>query len=309
MEDQFIHTSLSDGITSVIPGIENAAPIPVLYAESLTEKEFVKNWVDKSKPCLIKGAIKHWSAMSNWKEKDYWIANSRNENVKVGAFRNFALPRPDHMEEMPFHDAVERLFAQKDDVFKISARVIAADTHVAALEKDTPGFPFLPDAGIPRKYPRKRILMYHRASSNWHFHPMDETLMCQVSGSKRITVFPPHLPEMRTVSRFLDQDRYLSGEQLDPSINVKPMTADVEEGDAMYIPPFWYHGLYPTQDEVGFTLVYCWKSPWHVMGDMSNYLLRDLYKRHPYMFKNNQLLIKSFSGYAWLRHLIWKAGQ
>lgn len=47
--------------------------------------------------------------------------------------------------------------------------------------------------------------------------------------------------------------------------NLAPLIADVGVGDALFIPPYWWHGV---EAKPGFsiTIPYCWRSPFHVIG-------------------------------------------
>ena len=102
--------------------------------------------------------------------------------------------------------------------------------------------------------------------------------MCQVNGSKRIALFSPHIPEPKRVMNFLRGELHLKGERLDPSLALNPSIVDVKETDALYIPPYWHHAVVPIDGDVGFTLAYCWSSPWHKFGDFGNYYVRKLYR-------------------------------
>jgi ribosomal protein L16 Arg81 hydroxylase len=39
------------------------------------------------------------------------------------------------------------------------------------------------------------------------------------------------------------------------------LTATVEEGDALYIPPLWWHGVVPLTEAFGATAAVTWRSP------------------------------------------------
>jgi hypothetical protein len=43
--------------------------------------------------------------------------------------------------------------------------------------------------------------------------------------------------------------------------------ANVEEGDALYIPPLWWHGIIPANSEFGVTAAVPWRSPLPVIAD------------------------------------------
>jgi hypothetical protein len=122
--------------------------------------------------------------------------------------------------------------------------------------------------------------------------------MCQINGTKRVGLLPPGIPKAKFVSEFLNAERYLEGEALDADLDLKPMIVDVEEGDALYIPPYWYHGVMPVDDKVGFTLAFCWRSPIHILGKFSIYFVRKLYRHFMWPFRRATPLLPFLAVYA-----------
>jgi hypothetical protein len=270
---------ISDELFSFIPGIERASPVPVVKADGLTEADFYKNWVSNNKPCLIKGAVRHWPAVKKWRNKEYWHAACDNFEVKVFPHQNYNDEKKRKGEAMPFYDAIDRLFEKKDPILSIPSEPISEDRRFFRVLKDIKDFPFLSPDKMPRMYDHRRFFIYRKASTAWHYHNIDETLMCQVNGGKRVVLLSPRIPHAKYVAKYLQDEMYLDNIVLDPSLELKSMSVNVEEGDALYIPPYWHHAVAPIDAEVGFTLAYCWRSPWHIMGNFSNYFVRDLYKK------------------------------
>jgi len=284
---------------SVIPGMEAATGLSVVNAESLTRESFKKDWVSRNKACLIKGAIKHWPAVEKWRRKEHWLSNCDNIKVTIYPHLNYNDPKR-QMEgrvELGFHEAVDRLFQNKDHVFSFPGGQIRDKSFSQVMnEQDLPGFSFLSPLERPRLYPQKRFFMYRRAATAWHAHNMDETLMCQVNGPKRVALFSPHIEQAKYVTEFLANELHLNGQLMNADLRLKPMIADVEEGDALYIPPYWHHAVVPLDGEVGFTLAYCWRSPLHIMGNHSNYFVRDLYDSGIWPPNYLRPIVKVYSG-------------
>lgn len=155
-------------------------------------------------------------------------------------------------------------------------------------------------------YDRMRLFLYRGAATNWHYHSTDETLMCQVKGAKRVGLFGPHVKDIGNVTRFLLEERQLEGEKLDSALDLSPYMADVEEGDALYIPPYWHHAVVPHDLEVGFTLACCWKSPLHKLGDFSNFFVRKLYADGMWPLKKISLVIPFYAAAAAFSHYFGK---
>ncbi len=272
---------VNEELFSVIPALANPGKVQVLDANTLTDKEFVKNWVSKNTPCLIKGAVKHWPAYKKWGSEDYWINHCDDFKIKVYPHQNFNdfERQKEGQEEMPYHSAVKRLFSKQDSIFSMPSEEIAEGKRFSNTLPDLGGFPFLKGEKKSLWYEKFRFFSYRRASTAWHVHGVDETLMCQVKGPKRVGLIAPDMSDPWYVSNFLNNEKYLDGKEFDEKVEVNTFMVDVEEGDALYIPPYWFHAVVPTDNEVGYTVAYCWRSPLHILGNFSNYFVRDLYKQ------------------------------
>jgi hypothetical protein len=289
--------------------MDNPLSVPELQSETLDEATFMRKWVAKNRPCVVRGAVRHWPAVARWGDKDYWLERCDNFDVKAYPHQNFITPKLQHigLEQIPFHSAMERLFANRDYIFSIPGQKIMKGARFEKVEEDVPGFTFLPSPAMPRWYERMRFFAYRRAGTHWHYHGIDETLMCQVKGSKKVGLLSPRIPKIREVTRFLQDESYLGGEYLDTSLRLNPYIVDVEEGDALYIPPYWHHVVVPNDGEVGFTVAFCWKSPLHILGNFSNFMVRNVYRQGMWPFNYNTLLLPFIGCYAGLLYLTKKA--
>ena len=282
---------IANELFGIIPGIEHASSVPVVQAERLTKKEFMHNNVAMNHPCLIKGAVKDWPASIKWRNKNYWIATCRNEPKRIIRHMNYFSwkRKAEGSEEVLFHDAMESLFAGKEHIFSIPGQVVTDESLFSGILKDVPGFHFLKREHPPLWDNPRVLYLYRRASTAWHVHYCDETLMCQVKGAKKVALLPAHIPCSKVVTSFLENELYLEGKALDKTLHLNPMVVVVEEGDALYIPPHWFHCVVPTDGEPGFTFIRGFRSPWHIYGNLSNYFVRRLYKR---VMKNAPAAIK-----------------
>ena len=262
----------------IVPGMANAKSVPVVNAESLSKDAFIKKWVNNNQPCLIKGAIKHWPASNKWGDIDYWKSTCEDFRLCAYPHHNYGRVKNRMGIEMGFYEAINRLFSGTDHIFSMPSEPIFPGSRFGELIADLPGFKFLPDSPRPRLYDRMRMFMYRRAATTWHYHDTDETLMCQIKGGKKVALFSPGIQNSIHVAAFMQQELHMEGHVLNPDISLDPLMVNVEEGDALYIPPYWHHGVVPLDGEVGFTLAYCWASPFHKFGDFSNTFVRKLYR-------------------------------
>ena len=136
---------------SIIPGMDKPMQVPVVQAQSLTEQEFKTKWVAKNTPCLIKGAVKNSSASKKWKDKNYWLAACSNEKNDIVTHMNYFSwkRKAEGRENVPFHEAIERLYQGNDHIFSMPARIITEDSLFAGIIKDLPQFPFLTKKKAP----------------------------------------------------------------------------------------------------------------------------------------------------------------
>jgi hypothetical protein len=303
--------SLYESYFSSVPGIEDAGTVPIVYAEKLAPGEFLQKWVSENKACLVKGAVKHWPAVQQWRNENYWISHCENFDVTIFPHQNYIdaeRQQTNHLT-LKYHDAIRRLFKKEDAVFSMPGEEITARNRLAVVLKDIRGFTFLPDPPPPRYYEQIRFFSYRNAATAWHFHNADETLMCQVNGVKQVTLFSPDIPRPEYVTDFFLKEKYLHGEKMDPTLDLGIMRVNVEEGDALYIPPYWHHVVVPADSDIGFTLAFCWASPLHILGRFRNYFVRRLYKD---AFKSGgpKVLLVPFialaSGCAWMLRRIKK---
>lgn len=293
---------------SFIPGMGRPLPVPVVYAETLTKKEFTEKWVSRNKPCLVKNAVIHWPAVEKWKHLEYWLNKCDNFDINVYPHQNFnnREKQDKGKEVMPFHKAIERLFNNSDYLFSLPAEQITDEGRFSGIKADMPGFIFLPETENPRYYERMRFFSYRRAATGWHYHGIDETLMCQVKGTKRVALLSPDIPNAGYVTKYLKEENYLNNDHFEVQNNIQPLMVDVEEGDALYIPPYWHHVVVPVDGEIGFTVAFCWKSPLHILGNFSNYFVRALYRQGMWPLNINTFFMPLLGCYAGTLHLVRK---
>ena len=297
---------LRDTYFSVIPGIDNAGSVPVLDAANLEEAAFTKKWVYRNAPCLIRGAVAHWDAVEKWRRKEYWLSVCSDFDITFYPHQNFNDESLRKGIDTSFHKAIDRLFDGDEPVVSMPSEPIEKGKRLSDVLNDIGDFKFFKSAGQPRMYDRQRLFSYRCAATAWHYHNIDETLMCQVNGSKRVALLSPDIPKAAATTYFLQNELYLDGDALDTSLDLKPFIVDVNEGDALYIPPYWHHGVVPNDEKVGFTLAYCWKSPWIKFGNLGNYFVKKFYRDAIWPFKTVSLFMPFIACYSGALYLLNK---
>jgi hypothetical protein len=254
-------------ILNNISGMKHASPVAVREAGDLPEKFFFNEFVSRSCPLLIKGAVRHWQAGRNWRDASY--------------LKNLCGHRPVLFFPHENHLTGRRMMAGKRDMsFGEALDLLHSDcTPVASLglpedfpemRRDLGGFSFLTRAEPSFIYPPVRYFIYRNAGSTWHYHPFDETLMCQLIGSKNVGLLNARTPFQNQVQEIFFAEDYYEDPQKSAALEQADLpffTATVEEGDALYIPPLWWHGVTTSAAGFGVTAAIPWRSPLPVVAD------------------------------------------
>ncbi|WP_445362244.1 cupin-like domain-containing protein [Microbulbifer sp. ANSA003] len=265
-----------------IPNRETARGVVTYDAQDLPETQFVQSHVNLNKPCLIKGAVKSWRATQLWRDPDYLSGLVDNPEVRVYGHSNYldwkSMARNE--ERATFRQALKRIEANEEGIVSIPSIFCVPDSPFYPLRQDIGVFAFLTQKKAPVFYPQRRFFMYSGAGTAWHYHQIDETLMCQIKGSKRVGLLSPDCAGFKQLNDDLMAYKYLDGPGCFASYKdeIQPFEVVVEEGDSLYIPPFWWHGVEPVDKELGITMAECWASPEYKLADFKKPVLKKLWK-------------------------------
>ena len=202
---------MPDVILKHIPGMKHASGVPVLRAEELSESVFIGEYVSNSKPCVIRGAVKHWAAVQNWRDKNHLKKRCGHYNVSLFSSDYYA--RWDRLgpgkRDMSFAEAIDHLHAEET---KIGIVV----TSLTELQTDLGGLSFMTKAEPAFTYEAARYFFYRNAGTTWHFHSFDETLMSQIVGSKKIGLLKTNTPSYLAMLMLFLKEEYYD----DPSVSM-----------------------------------------------------------------------------------------
>jgi hypothetical protein len=259
---------LPANILENVPGMKHAAPISVVDVETLSEEIFLNEYVGLSRPCVVKGAVRHWPATLNWSDR-------RRLEALAGSHYVYAFPHENHLgikkmmtgrREISFSDALDLLHSPEAEVL-----TLGLPRDITELRQDIGRFSFLKRAETPFIYPPIRFFFYRNAGSAWHFHPFDETLMCQFVGTKKIGLLSARTHLQKVIQEIFFRESYYEDKQAFDTLTGAKLdwfAAMVEPGDALYIPPLWWHGVIATSEGFGATAAIPWRSPLPVIGDI-----------------------------------------
>lgn len=259
---------MPDVILKNVAGMAGATSVPVLNANRLTECEFKTEYVAQSCPCIIRGAVSHWPAIRRWHDREYLKCICGRHEVPFWPHENHVTRGriAPGVTSLPFADAIDKLY----DAGREEVAAIGCTPGNPEMAADLAGFPFFKEGELGFSYPPFRFFFFNKAGSSWHYHSFDETLMCQVVGSKKVGLLKVENSCSEEISRiFFQEDYYEDASIFDtPAYENLPWRfAELGEGDALYIPPLWWHGIVVTSLGVGVTVPVSWRSPDHVIAD------------------------------------------
>lgn len=269
-------------------GVENwgvaVSPVESLASAGLARNEFLGRYVDPGRPVLLRGAVRHWPAFERWTDPaslagrlhDGTFAVHRRPVLEL-KWRSSRWPK--RFGARAGGEAIQRVsFPElarmaRDGEFAFAYAVtLSAGSPLGALETDTGAFSFLAPVPPPRYYPPRRVFLHARSYTDWHYHPDDETLMCQFGAPKTVTLLPPDTVSFKVLLGIARHEDYMGGHDAArfPGVTrLRPRQVVVDSGDALYIPPNWWHAVECTDNggRLGLTLAHCWGSPEHVRLD------------------------------------------
>lgn len=250
-----------------VPGMKAAAQVVECRADALSEEAFLSEYVANSRPVVIRGAVAHWPAGARWRDKDYLKRRSGHHRVFAYPHEYFNATASNEIgrRELSFADAIDFLHAPETEIGYVGTAM------PIELLPDVGDFRFLPGPVEPAFfYHDIRYFLFRNAGTTWHYHPLDETLMCQVVGRKRVGFLHALSPRPHAIyNMFVREAYYTDPSAFDQFDNTGHawFEATLEEGDALYIPPLWWHGVVALGRDFGVTTPVTWRSPLPVIVD------------------------------------------
>lgn len=276
--------------------ISNCGRIKSLPLASVTKEYFKKLHIDLNYPLLIKGAVAEWPATKKWSDG---FLKSTLKKTDLSFFRSMNLNDAEYMrstvQSIKGDEYIKLRQNSEEEILSAPHLVLDkewlsynGDLYKIGLEsmiKDTKPFPFLDGVKPGVSSPFYRLYLYKNAGTGWHEHPNDEYIMCQIKGSKRVAMFASTKIKDDYPSFFNDMQKndYLFVEDYFSKVEKNILVADVEEGDGLYIPPHWFHGVDTLDKSPGTTLVFSWRPPLHKLG---NFRYPSIKRILAYVFKN-----------------------
>jgi hypothetical protein len=230
-------------------------------AAKITRAEFFEEYVWRWHPVVLRGACSAWPAAKKWCVE---YLHEKWGSIEVPVYTRLNPQETSHPDAAA---ARASAFVQGTvaNVLHATANTsirfqpIGGNAPLAGMAVDLAGDPLVVGTKPPRAYDRRRIFLQRGGISLWHYHSTDEHLTYQLVGKKRFAMLGPD--QHYTVARAVHDELYsiLADVRKYPEYaEMVPSCSELEGGDAIYIPPRWYHVVQPVDQTLGATLAFAW---------------------------------------------------
>jgi hypothetical protein len=276
--------------TRYVPNYQRATLILEVDDVVLTSTTFKREFVDRNRPCIVRGAARHWPAYEKWRSTEYlrnvcgdarvriWKEPLAEGDIVGSSPKKVEWLKRYHSESASapnarFSDFLDRVAdaqpMEKDLLFLYNLDV-GPKSPFAALGKDIGTYSFLPR---PWRTPfnmhkHAGCFFYHQSITDWHYHVTAEALQTQILGTKEVLLLPPTNEVWAYMRTIQASELYSYSADLTAfprARDVAPFRAVLHPGDALFIPNYWWH-LVSTRGNhgLGATVPIWWDSPFHV---------------------------------------------
>lgn len=247
----------------------------------LTREQFHNEILPAGNPVVIRGLVDHWPLVKAAKEGDtafcrYLLSFDTEQpihtvqgpaSIEGRIFYNQDISGLNcRVSQIRLANALEYILehARDEPTPTIAIQSILVSQYLSGLERDNP-LPLLSEDVAPR------IWLGSKAIVAAHYDPM-ENIACCVAGRRRFTLFPPEqvfnlytgpfelTPAGATISMVdfdnPDYEKYPRFREAEKAAVV----ADLEPGDALYIPYLWWHHV-RALDDLNVLVNYWWGQP------------------------------------------------
>lgn len=256
-----------------LPNFDESRTVESVPGDQLDAASFAER-VRAGRPFKIAGAVKHWPAYERWRDPAYLLERvgpeSRVSMLEAPQVELLGLVLGDQTQAdierelyernhrtVTFREFVDTFEARPDQrVLYLYALPLEGKSVFTPLAGDVTGFPFVQPVNRHRFYPLWRAF-FGRGYTDWHYHPAQEAIMCQVTGTKRVALLSPSWSDWAKMKRVATTCMYrfdVNTERYPEFGTIQPMVVTVEPGDALFIPVYWWHCVESLTSELGATV-------------------------------------------------------
>jgi hypothetical protein len=230
----------------------------------LSPSRFFREYVSRWRPVVIRGASREWAAHTKWSDDSYLLERWGKADVTI-----FTAPNPQGFHPRS-HEARGRaqhaatlaeLIRSDGKNESVKAHFLGTGGLLDSMAEDIQDDWLYESTLPPIYYPKRRVFIHRGGISLWHRHPVDDHLTFQVRGSKDFALLDPLQSEtLASINRNelysfdIDHAKYPRWR------SIRPLCARLNAGDAIYLPPLWWHTVVPVDQRLGITLASTWGS-------------------------------------------------
>ncbi len=222
---------------------------------------YAKNW----RPLVIRNACRDWPAYTKWASDAYLMQHWGDAKLEV-----FSQPAPEtfHSERRKFEATICKPTSLSDFIqapssnLKITSAPFSVRNGLATMVNDVDDGWLYETTRPSRAYSKHRIFFHKGSTTPWHTHILDDHMTFQVRGQKDFAMMP--ITDSHLICDVQNNEMYsfnVDVEKYPKYTQISPFCARLQAGDAIYIPPGWWHLVTPPTQEFGITVASTWGSP------------------------------------------------
>jgi hypothetical protein len=212
---------------------------------------FIQNYVKKQKPIIIKNLVDHWPALQKW-SVEYFSKNFSASKVGM----------------MKIVDGVSDLHSYKVQSTKNIDTYTAVASPIEFLEGNVQNDYECPEYCKNGSHLRSRIFIAPKDSATALHRDIPENIYVLVKGKKKIQLFSP-ITNMYPNHIFSKHPNFSKIDLANPDYIkfpklrvAKPLIAELNAGDTLYIPSMWWH--YVKNETDAIALNFWWSRGWQI---------------------------------------------
>ncbi|MEZ4685308.1 MAG: cupin-like domain-containing protein [Bacteroidia bacterium] len=252
--------------------------LDIEVVHDISPEDFIKNYLKKSKPVLLKGAAKNWDACKHW-NLDFFKASFGESTVQVAEGKKWV------SSKKPGYAA------------KFEYREVSVAEYIDGIQADPPKtdylrfYPFfdkhpqlIKDLGMSMIYPmsdmknknrvKGRLFIGPKGTSTPIHHAPVSNLFVEVSGRKKweiiSPVYTPFIYPVPTRTAYFAAKADFR-DPLGPDFPLfkycDKIVVTLEAGDILFTPRFWWHGVSNVDATIAVSL--WWTTLWSIFNSFS----------------------------------------
>ncbi len=233
------------------PGYENAAEVPICHGD-------FGSFLDANRPCVFPGACSGWKAISHFAEEDNVLKVFKDDVMLTNTFfgpQGLYLPKESDWAEqrlkLPPAKVISHWKRKEPCTVRYEVNKIKEfESLFSPMRFDPLWHPAVRDKSdlyITRGY------FYCKGFSDWHFHPATEHITVQIRGTKEFILMEGDANNYSWFKPLISKEPSWHIKSF-PAVRPKLFKAILKPGDAIYIPPLWWHLVVPLDEEIGLTV-------------------------------------------------------